>query len=249
MKYKLECRQLTFIGDRQINQDCMAYKVTDDYGLFVVADGLGGHYGGEKASKFFCQALLKSAPLYQQLLQVTPHKSRQIFVTWMRATVDEMERLFLGDKHAHDAHTTCAILYLDENITATIHCGDSRIYRLNPGKITWRTKDHSVIQQQFNEGSLSERDMGTHAEQNQLVRSININKQFMPEINIYSPVKKGETFILCSDGFWEYVKEADLLNLASLQTDKNELKKVIKMAHLRALGQGDNITAQWVRYV
>ena len=249
MKQKLECRQLSFVGDRKINQDRMGYKITEDYSLFVVADGLGGHYGGEKASGFFCQALFGIAPLYQQRIKETPHKSGKILADWMKATVDEMEQLFIGDVRGYEAYTTCVVLYLDNNISATMHCGDSRIYRLNPNKVIWRTKDHSFIQQQLNEGSLSEREMGVHPEQNQLVRSINIGKEYMPEVNIYSPIKVGETFLLCSDGFWEYVKEADLLALSSLRADRDMLKKIIKMAHLRALGKGDNITAQWVRCV
>jgi protein phosphatase len=89
--------------------------------------------------------------------------------------------------------------------------------------------------------------MGLHPEQNQLTRSINILKQHQVEINIYPPIEENETFLLCTDGFWEFVKEKDLLQLAELGSGKESLKKIAKMMHLRAQGKCDNLTVQWVR--
>jgi serine/threonine protein phosphatase PrpC len=110
-----------------------------------------------------------------------------------------------------------------------------------------RTKDHSLIQKQLDEGAITEREMGLHPEQNQLTRSITIQKKHHAEINIYPPIQKGETFILCTDGFWEFIKEKELLQLASDECNLHELKKVAKMMHFRAQGKSDNITVQWVR--
>ena len=247
MRNEIEFHQLTSIGDRGINQDCMAHKMECDYSFFVVADGLGGHHAGEKASLFFCQGLFRQASKYQQLILKSRDKTKEILADWVSAAIDDMETLFEGDVKATDSHTTCVVLYLDNNIAATIHCGDSRIYRLNEKQVLWRTKDHSLIQKQLDEGAITEREMGLHPEQNQLTRSITIQKKFKVEINIYPPIQKGETFILCTDGFWEFIKEKDLLQLASYECNLNELKKVAKMMHFRAQGKGDNITVQWVR--
>ncbi len=225
----------------------MAHQIHNNYALFVVADGLGGHYGGEKAAQFFCQGVFRKAPYYQSLLQDASRTVKAVLELWIAAAVDDMQALFSGDEQAIDAHTTCAVLYMDDKVTVTAHCGDSRIYRLNNKQLLWRTKDHSLIQKQLDEGKITEREMGLHPEQNQLTRSINIKKQHLAEINVYPPAKMGETFILCTDGFWEYIKETDLLQLASPKSGKDELRKVAKMAHLRANGKGDNITVQWVR--
>ena len=240
----LEFYQLTQAGDRDINQDCMAHIINDAYALFVVADGLGGHQAGEKASRFFCQGLLKSADTYAKQMAQNPIA---IFSTWMTAAVNEMKRLFASDKSGKDAHTTCAILYLDQWQVLTAHCGDTRIYRMNPEQILWRTQDHSIPQQLFNAGQISEQDMAQHPEQNRLTRSINILKVHDTEINLYPAMKPGETFMLCSDGFWEYVKPAELLHLAGSASGKDELVKLARMAKFRAHGQSDNITAQWLR--
>ncbi|MGZ5056547.1 MAG: protein phosphatase 2C domain-containing protein, partial [Methylobacter sp.] len=66
----LEFYDFTSIGDRKINQDFMAHAINESYALFVVADGLGGHHAGEKASRSFCQGLLKVTDTYgQQIMQ------------------------------------------------------------------------------------------------------------------------------------------------------------------------------------
>ncbi len=239
--------QLTSTGDRVLNQDFIAHNIQNEYALFVVADGLGGHHAGEKASSFFCQGLFKQASKYHQLLQNSKPKAKEILAAWVTAAVEEMAVLFSGDKEAINSFTTCAVLYLDEDIAATIHCGDSRIYRLNQNLVLWRTKDHSLIQQQLDAGVITEREMGLHPEQNQLTRSLNIQQKHQAEVNVYPPIKKDETFILCTDGFWEYIKEKDLLRLAAKESGEAELKKIAKMMHLRAHGKGDNLSVLWVR--
>lgn len=245
----LEFYQLTSVGDREINQDCIAQNITDDYALFVVADGLGGHHAGEKASQFFCQGIFRQELKYQQRLKSSKGNEKSVLTEWVSAAIMDMKSLFSGDTNAENAHTTCVILYLDKDFTATIHCGDSRIYRMNEKQLLWRTSDHSLIQQRFDQGQITEREMGLHPEQNQLTKSINIKQQQNAEINLYPPIKRGETFVLCTDGFWEFLKEKDLLQLAAKESGRDELMKIAKMMHFRAEGKGDNLTVQWVRAI
>lgn len=249
MKSKLEYYQLTAKGDRAINQDCTANFVSSKYGLFVVADGLGGHQAGEKASQFFCQGLMNQKSNFQPLIYGSEQQIKKVLIDWINAAIEDMRVLFANVPEARNAHTTCVILYLDESISATIHSGDSRIYRLNKKKVLWRTKDHSLVQKKLDEGDILESQMGVHPDQNQLMRTINIKNKHPVEIEIYEPCKKGETFLLCTDGFWEYALERDLLELSALNCDKDKLKKITKMMNLRANGKGDNLTIQWVRIV
>lgn len=241
---ELEFYQLTSIGNREVNQDCMAHKVCADYAVFVVADGLGGHQSGEKASQFFCRGLIALADIYRLQIQALGEAAVQ---AWITETVAGMRKLFAGDPAASDAHTTCAILYLDDERVITAHCGDSRIYRINAKSVIWRTKDHSVPQQLFNEGKISEWEMGVHPDQHKLTRSINISTPPLVDIVSFPAIKSGETFVLCSDGFWEFVKEQELLGLSQAGSGKPELQKMAKMAVLRAQGKSDNVTVQWVR--
>lgn len=242
--YKINFHQLTSIGDRAENQDYMLNKIEADYALFVVADGLGGHQAGEMAARYFCHSFVKFADKYGSLIN---HRPAKIAQRWFNAAVSMMADAFYGNPAADDAYTTCAILIVTAEHVISIHCGDSRIYRINNDSIIWRTKDHSVPQRLLDEGELAEHKMGTHPEQNQLTRSISIANKFAPDIEVYPAAEVGETFILCSDGFWEFTKEHELITLANADFQKVQLLKQAKMAKFRANGKSDNLTVQWVR--
>ncbi len=244
MQRELEFYQLSAVGDRDVNQDFMAYRVCSNYAVFVVADGLGGHHGGEKASQFFCRGLLSCSEAYHD--QITM-RGEQAIKDWLNTAVENMRQLFADDPMAGNAHTTCAILYLDPTRVITAHCGDSRIYRLNAREVLWRTRDHSVTQKLFDEGLITERDMGVHSEQNRLTRTINALQVPIVDIQTFSAMQSGETFILCSDGFWESIKERELLMLSQTDSGKLDLKKVAQLMMLRSQGKSDNLTVQWVR--
>lgn len=244
MLTELEFYQLTAIGNRDVNQDCMAHRVCADYAVFVVADGLGGHHAGEKASQFFCRLLVALADKYQPQIHLRGEPAVQ---AWIADTIGKMRELFAGDPDGSNAHTTCAILYLDPRQAITAHCGDSRIYRINPERVLWRTKDHSVPQQLYDEGKISEWEMGAHPDQHKLTRSINVLMPAQVDVVRCPPMLEGETFLLCSDGFWEFVKEQEMLTLSQADSGKPELQKMAKMAVLRAQGHSDNVTVQWIR--
>ena len=241
---KLKFHQLTSVGDRESNQDYMVHDVNDRYALFVVADGLGGHHAGEKASKYFCQGLLGLSSLYSSEMENNPHKT---MASWIDGAIDRMHDFFANDGDVNDAHTTCAILYLQKDLLVTAHCGDSRVYRFTEKELLWRTKDHSVTQSLLEEGKLTEQQMGVHPDQNILMRSINVLKTHQPEINVYPPAEIGETFILCSDGFWEFTKALEFQRLAKQGVKKKDLMKQARLSMLRAGGKSDNVTVQWVR--
>jgi serine/threonine protein phosphatase PrpC len=240
----LEFYQFTATGDREINQDCMAHIVNDAYALFIVADGLGGYLAGEKASLFFCQGMLGFAEKYSKLMASNPSAT---ISAWLVDAINEMKRLFGQDRAVEQAGTTCAVLYIDKRFVLTAHCGDTRIYRMNPQRILWRTQDHSVVQQLVNQGELSEWEMAQHPSQNQLTRSINALRPPGAEIGLYPAMEKGETFMLCSDGFWGNIKQHELLQLAQLDSGKTELSKLMRLMILRGNGRSDNVTAQWIR--
>lgn len=241
---QLELFQTTTQGDRNANQDAMAHIIAQNYALFIVADGLGGHHAGEKASQYFCQGILKFANNFVKKIANNP---AVVFANWIDAAIDEMWALFGDDQLAGMAYTTCAMLYLDETMAITAHCGDSRVYRINPSQILWRTRDHSVIQDLFDVGMITEEEMAQHPDQNQLTRSISVHNRHPIDVKTYLPISDDEIFVLCSDGFWEYIKKEELLQLADLESDEATLTRFVNLTMYRALGNSDNITVQVVR--
>lgn len=236
--------QFTTTGDRAINQDCMAHHVCSEYAVFVVADGLGGHRAGERASQYFCRGLMEAAKKFQPFIKQDPAHT---MIAWVRNAVDAMRDYFGVDLDAVHAYTTCAILYFDHERVITAHCGDSRIYCLDAQNVLWRTRDHSMTQILVDEGELDEWDMGSHPDQNRLTRSINPYKDVDIEVEVRQPMSVGETYVLCSDGFWESVRETDLLMLSQPESGKMQLKNMANEAVARARGRSDNCTVQWIR--
>lgn len=241
----LDVFRLTSLGDREINQDAMLHLIRDDYAFFVVADGLGGHAAGEKASRYFCQGMLKYANVYGKI--TAENKPDEVFAGWISAAIDEMRELFGDDELASRSHTTCAVLYVDDNLVMSAHCGDTRIYRLTPSQIVWRTKDHSLPQEMLDLGLITEEQMILHPEQNQLTRSINIRKKHKVDVAVLPVLAPQDSFILCSDGFWEYVTKEEMLALADLNSGQAVLEKISQLASARAKGQADNLTVMLIR--
>lgn len=242
--HKINFHQFTSIGDRAENQDYMLNKIGKDCSLFIVADGLGGHVAGEMAARFFCHSFANLADEYCHLIPRAPEK---VILRWFNAAVYLMEDMFENNPEALNAYTTCAILIITEDYVISAHCGDSRIYRIKEGEIIWRTKDHSIPQQLLDQGELTEYKMGTHPEQNRLTKSICVANKFSPDIRVDLPAQIGETFMICSDGFWEFTKEHEFISLAKSDVQKVHLLKQAKMASFRANGKGDNMTLQWLR--
>jgi PPM family protein phosphatase len=241
---QLEFFQLTNPGDRQYNQDYMAHIIENDYALFIVADGLGGHQAGEQASQFFCQGMLNCSRTFSKKIASNP---ASVFSDWIDEAVVEMKTLFNDDLIADQAYTTCAILYLDDDRAIAAHCGDSRVYRLNPKEIVWRTLDHSVPQDLLSVGLISEEELAHHPEQNHLTRSINVNRAQPVDIKLFSPILKNETFVLCSDGFWGNIKPDELLQLADLDSNIVNINRLAMLSVYRANGNSDNLTVMTVR--
>ncbi len=241
---QLEFFQFTNPGDRQYNQDYMAHIIENDYALFIVADGLGGHQAGEQASQFFCQGMLNCSRTYSKKIASNP---ASVFSDWIDEAVVEMKTLFDDDLIADQAYTTCAILYLDNDRAIAAHCGDSRVYRLNPKEIVWRTLDHSVPQDLLSVGLISEEELAHHPEQNHLTRSINANRAQPVDIKLFSPILKNETFVLCSDGFWGNIKPDEILQLADLDSNIVNINRLAMLSAYRANGNSDNLTVMAVR--
>ncbi len=222
----------------------MVSLVENNYALFIVADGLGGHSEGAKASNYFCRGMVSNLFQFLPLMKMKPKPAMS---KWVDAAVNEMAVLFNGDEAGEKAHTTCAILYMDDLRVVAAHCGDSRVYKLNQNELIWRSKDHSMIQKLYDEGKITAKEMGSHPEQNRLTRSINIAKRHKVDVKIYPSIKEEETFLLCTDGFWGYIKEAELLKLAQPDAQKENLRKLANLAVFRAAGASDNVTVQLIK--
>lgn len=240
---KQQFSEISVVGHRHINQDFASHLFTTQGKLFVVADGLGGHKGGELASRYFCEALLDAAE--SKLKQLNRQADTALILLAEEAAASMSEKIST-QQPGLTAHTTCAICWLSaDNTLTTLHIGDSRIYWFTNKGIIWQSRDHSVVQTLVDSGIINESQMGTHPTQNALTRSIAVGKAIKPSFKTHqTKLTNGDCLLLCSDGFWEMIKQKEIISLAISKKPGSDLNRWINTAINRAKPHSDNVTAQ-----
>ena len=222
-------------GDRSYNEDSTYAVATENEGCFALADGLGGQGKGDVASKFVVEEVKKK---YDQKRK----KCLEKFITDM---VSECQRDLMEVKGqediTEDMMTTLVVLLVDDNQVSWGHVGDSRLYHFSDGKIVERTKDHSVCQVLAATGEIDESD------RNRLLRAVGMHDQ-TGILNSVQTIEKNENrhqFLLCSDGFWEYIDEKHMeKTLKRAKTPEIWLAKMQKIVQKNGKNNNmDNYTA------
>lgn len=244
MTIKLVYFEENDIGKRDYNQDFFAHTISEEFSCFVVADGLGGHAHGEIASKMLCEALIHEAKAHSN--DILTH-SLQGMQAYLEKSYELMKLRILQEHGSIDTHTTVALVWLDDSQMITAHVGDSRVYRLNSEMVLWRTPDHTAVQTLFEEGELTDDEMGKHPLQNQLLRTINLREQPDFEIFIHPPLKQAETIVLCTDGFWTDTPLTTMVQLANRKDYEMAFRE--RIAFLAQNPFADNITVQIVKMI
>jgi serine/threonine protein phosphatase PrpC len=215
---------LSNIGHRAINQDAFAiYEDPKTHSVcIIIADGLGGHPGGEIISQLLVDNLISLVPSFA-------HYFKQDGISATESLVQEacltLRQTFREKYSELDAHTTLALAWIDQEKWVSCHVGDSRIYLLSDKKITWRTKDHTPVESLYLEGKISESVMYAHPMQNILLRTINTQVAPDPDITLHPQLEENQTLLACSDGFWGNLSYADI----SLLTNKNNKEINLEM--------------------
>lgn len=192
--------EFTDKGNREVNEDSIVSLEKQGNFCFVVCDGLGGHGRGEIASGIttstFMDMFYRSDDLVNLIGEATECAQRYI----IKRQAEEHK--------PHELKTTMAALVIDDNIAYVGHVGDTRLYFFRKNKLTWRTLDHSVPQMLALAGDIKEKDIRRHSERNMLLRVIGTEWD-EPQYELAAPVelKKGMAFLLCTDGFWDFIDE------------------------------------------
>lgn len=191
-------------GEREYNEDYTGVQNRGNAYCFVLADGLGGHGGGDEASRLVCKCILNDFAMHGI---VSETYLRRCFEMSQRMLLDEQERL----GRRMEMKTTLTVLMADAERIQWGHIGDSRIYYFQDKKLVKRTLDHSVPQMLVSAGRLKEKNIRGHADRNRLLRVMGVEWD-EPQYEIAEPMRRmgGEAFLLCSDGFWEWIVERQM---------------------------------------
>lgn len=187
-------------GGRPNNEDSLAVKPSARGGVFVLADGLGGHRMGETASQIVVQGLLGNAVpvLDVEILAKTFDQTNTVLLEKQR------DPEFSGMK------TTAVYLSLLDNKALWGHVGDSRLYHLSGNQIAGITKDHSVSFKKHMSGEITYAQINQDDDRSSLLSVFGSKDRFYPEFST-TDVRPSDAFLLCSDGFWEYIYNEEIL--------------------------------------
>lgn len=225
---------------RAINEDYHLMQV--DRGIFIVADGMGGHAAGEVASEMAVEIIAEDLGQFRGLPDA--EIATRLFRAIQRANGAIFKRTMVEeDKKGMGTTTTVMLLFPRRYLIAQV--GDSRAYIYRGGRIHQVTKDHSYVQEQVDAGLLTPDQARTHPYANVITRCVGSNEEVVPDI-YFGALETGDVVLLASDGLTGMVEDDQLVKiLQSLEEPDDIVRRMINDANRR--GGLDNITAIVVR--
>ena len=229
---------------RSGNEDNFFAEADERRGVFVVADGMGGHAAGEVASEMAVQIVSRNLLSLNTVLDQTSHdKLAQAMRDANRAIYDRM----LAEVDKQGMGTTASVLVLSDNQFLIGQIGDSRIYLLRDGALSQLTKDHSYVQEQVDAGLLTPEQARYHPYSNVITRCVGASESV--EADIYAgEMKPGDVFLLASDGLTGMVDDRRLQQMLLARSGPGRIVDAL-IAEANGRGGLDNITAIVIQVV
>lgn len=213
---------------RKVNED--SFLDAQEQSLWVVADGMGGHSRGDRASQCIVEALHTFEASTQALESVD----------------DLLNRLRVANQACRQAAqgqvmgSTVAVLYLHDDSAYLLWAGDSRVYRHRNNTFNQLTDDHSLVQELHRLGELTADEAENHPSSNVITRAIGVADDIDVQVRKVD-LESGDRFLLCSDGLFKDVKQHEVAANLALPSPRQALDELVKLALRR--GGTDNVTA------
>jgi protein phosphatase len=231
---------------REKNED--SYLINEECGLYLVADGMGGHLGGGFASKMAVATIeevikgLESDP--DMTIAEGDHVKPGDYPSHLRYAIKEASRRIFEkaneDTTLHGMGTTTVVLLFRNNKAYIANVGDSRVYRVRGKKINQITRDHSLVGEQIRAGLITPDDSRVNRLKNIITRSVGFQQDVESDVDI-RPAKVGDRFLLCTDGLSNLIKDEEIRDIVLNNELENAVRRLIDVANER--GGDDNITA------
>ncbi len=210
----LENAYRTHTGNiRALNED--ALMVHREYPLFVIADGMGGHSAGDRASQYIVDQL--AALEFSQ----TGLQSR---ITEIEQAIREINRAINNSQWVDDPSaivgSTIVAAYIEDNICTCFWIGDSRLYIYRDQRLYQITRDHSMVQDMVDKGLLCQDEAADHPNHNVLTRAVGVDAQITIDINQFE-IKSGDKLLLCSDGLYNELDNQNIIDSLNKEHTEN----------------------------
>lgn len=229
--------QATDVGaKRKINEDNLLSR--PDMGLWVVADGMGGHAAGDVASQSVVNTLaqLKASSDLADFVDAIEDKLLLVNHQLRKHGQEALGGRTLG--------TTVVSLFFTDTMGACVWAGDSRAYLFRNGELTRISHDHSAVQEMIDAGMITQEQATYHPHRNVITRAVGGSENLYPEVRVFT-VKADDWYILCSDGFYNELTEDMIAKHLVQETPEQSIR--ILMEKALAKGALDNVTLIVVR--
>ena len=228
---QLELAILSRRGGRSYNEDACGHWHSERYLCCVLADGAGGHGGGDVASKLAVSHVLQG-------YAARPAHHPQALQALLLDTNRELLAQRQANPQLRHMHSTVVVLSIDlqERQALWGHCGDSRLYAFRSGRLATRTRDHSLVQSLIDSGLLDEAGARVHPKRSELYSALgaqgdDLHLSVQPEP---WPLTGQDALMLCTDGLWEWVNDEEIAAALSFAQEPqgwlNDLAQRVRLA-------------------
>jgi serine/threonine protein phosphatase PrpC len=221
---------------RDHNED--SYLCCDDLGLYAVADGMGGHLGGDRASRMAVEVLEREMRARLPSANANGGIAHAMGEATRLASQAIYETAQASPDHAGMGTTLTGLCFHGQSLTLC-HVGDSRAYLLRDGRARQLTEDHSWIQEQVRAGLVSPGDALVSRFRNIITRSVGFEPHVTPDL-FTMPVEAGDCYLICSDGLSNYLSVDEIGRILAAQFYGEAGHALVEIANER--GGDDNIT-------
>ena len=217
---------------RKLNEDSMLVK--PEAGMWVVADGMGGHEAGDVASQMVVSALK----------EVPEGISLEKYIDDIEDTLIGVNKKLIEIANQGEKPTTIGstvvVMLAYEKFCAFIWAGDSRLYRHRDGKLVQLTTDHSQVQLYVEKGLITKEEAENHPQSNMITRAVGASENLVLDVDMQE-MEKGDRYLLCSDGLTKHITDLDFENILAKGDVEKKCNELIDLTLAR--GAKDNVTA------
>ena len=206
--------------------------------LIAVADGMGGHAGGEIASAIALEILARRSAVFTDV-----EMDKDSADDYFNSTIDEIDGALKvasdDDPALSGLGTTLTALFIRDNQAVLLHVGDSRAYRIRGASIEQLSVDHTVMQELLNAGTITQAEVAEHPQRSMLTQALMGSQALSIGLHVFD-LKAGDRFILCSDGLSGVLTDKEIKTLVKSQTPQDAAAALVDATYIN--GAPDNVT-------
>jgi serine/threonine protein phosphatase PrpC len=206
--------------------------------LIAVADGMGGHAGGEFASSVAINTLSEIAPSFINT-EVDSESASDLFLNSLHTIDGQIRAVTLDEPQLAGMGTTLTALFINGTEVSLLHVGDSRTYRLRGNDLEQLSADHTVLQELLNKGIISESDAQVHPQRSMLTQALMGEGNLEPSLHIFEGKIK-DRYLLCSDGLTGVLSDKEIKSLIKGKDAAVAVDALIDATYIN--GAPDNVT-------